>query len=177
MDQPYSVISHGSLSDIYNMAVATPMEGCFVEVGVYRGGSLWHLARAANGRKLYAYDTFTGMPPVMDTEGIDIIIPGHFSDTVLEQVKAAVPEAIYCVGIFPDTLVEMPSISFAHIDCDHYKSIKACIEIFGPKMLPGGIMLFDDYNCVGPGANMAVEEFYPRDTLKVTGSGKFYKQF
>lgn len=172
MSCPPTLIGEDVLAHMCKLLSTTPQDGCVVEVGVYKGGSLWHLVRAAAGRPVYAYDTFTGIPYKDD---IDSHAVGDFNDTSLAAVQAAVPTAIYAVGEFPDSLVTMPPIAFCHVDCDQYRAVKACIDVLGPRMLPGGVMWFDDYGCL-QGAIKAVEEAFASRIEIVTG-GKAIVRF
>jgi O-methyltransferase len=152
-----SLVHIDTIREFISLARDTP-PGCFVEVGVYQGGTAAHLNRLAveQNRKLFLYDTFTGIP---EKSPIDRHIVGDFSDTSIELARAAAPDAQIIVGIFPGTLIEMPPIAFAHIDCDQYASVKACCEVLGPRMVEGGVMWFDDYYCLD-GATAAVNECF-----------------
>lgn len=57
-------------------------EGCFVEVGVWKGGTA---SRLQELRTLYAYDTFEGMP---FAEEEDYHKEGDFNDTNYTMVKS-----------------------------------------------------------------------------------------
>lgn len=141
-------------------AVAWAMPpGCIVELGVYKGGSARYLAEIARGqgRKLYLYDTFAGIP-VRDP--IDTHRIGDFADTSMQAVAEAVPDAVLVPGVFPDSLIEMPPIAFCHVDADQYQSVKAACERLGPLMAKGGVMVFDDYGQLA-GATRAVDECFP----------------
>lgn len=153
---PTSLVGAGAIEDLCLIAAAAP-PGCFVEFGVYQGGTAWHLAKIARqqDRLLYLYDTFTGIPCKADIDPHRI---GDFSDTTLAQVMRAIPEAIYCVGTFPDTLVNMGPIAFVHVDADQYQSIKDAIRLFVPRMVRGASIVFDDYKCLA-GADQAIAEW------------------
>lgn len=155
--QPNSLVGIDAIADLCGFARSGP-PGCFVEFGVYQGGSAWHLAQLAReqGRALYLYDTFTGMPFAGENDSHK---PGAFGDTSLEAVKAAIPDAIYCVGVFPETLVEMPPIAFVHVDADQYQSLKDAFRVFVPLMASGATIVFDDYLCNLPGADLAIHEW------------------
>ena len=130
--------------------------GCFVEVGVYRGGTAWHLAQIARERRvsLHLFDTFTGMP-FADPEDQDDA--GSFGETSLAEVRAAIPDAMFHVGVFPSTLpVALTGIAFLHCDCDQYRSVSAVIRELWPRMVPGGIAAFDDVDT--PGGRRAIRE-------------------
>lgn len=151
-----SLVSIDAINDLCGYAAESP-PGCFVEFGVYKGGTASYLAQIARmqGRSLFLYDTFCGMPFQGD---MDKHAVNDFADTSLEAVKKVIPDAIFCVGTFPESVVPMPPIAFAHIDADQYQSIKDAIRIFVPLMVTGGIMVFDDYNCL-ESANQAIHEW------------------
>ncbi|MGM3941125.1 TylF/MycF family methyltransferase, partial [Salmonella sp. NW387] len=50
---------------------------------------------------------------------------------------------------------------FVHVDVDLYQPTRDSIQFFYPRMVPGGIMLFDDYGSgmQSPGAARAVDDF------------------
>lgn len=158
----HSVIGLGCLEDMAALASRTP-PGEFVEVGVYKGGSALYLARVASAqsRRLYLYDTFTGMPLADPAKG-DKHHVGDFSDTSAEAVQRLIPSAILRPGVFSGGLFVPVPVAFAHIDCDQYESLRTCFEVIVPHMVPGGIMLLDDVgNPEGglDGANLATAEF------------------
>lgn len=158
--KPLSLVGDDAQESMLLVAATTPPEGCIVEVGVYRGGTAWRLATLARARgvPLYLYDTFTGIP-FRNVEKGDRHVVGDFSDVNETEVRLAIPDAIFCKGVFPDTLVEMGPISFVHCDCDQYQSVKDVITYLYPKLLPGGIIVFDDYSCL-EGATRAVDEHF-----------------
>jgi len=169
---PPSEVSAPALRMLVSLASATP-SGAFAEVGVYKGGSAYHLARVAReqSRELHLFDTFTGLPPKgpQDFHFGD----GTFGDTSEAAVRAVVPGAIIHAGLFPATLPEdMPPAAFVHVDCDRYQSVKDCIVAFRPLLVPGGVMLFDDYDGI-TGAIQAVDEAFPGGVER-TPEGKGY---
>lgn len=135
--------------------------GDFVEVGVYKGGSAIALAEVAReqNRRLFLFDTFYGIPlrGPEDTHKV-----GDFGDTSLEAVRAAIPDAIIVQGIFPYSLTEgtLDRVAIAHIDVDQYTSTLFAAQALEHFMVPGGVMIFDDYDVLA-GAKLAVEEAFP----------------
>ena len=173
MEQPPSLIGPPALAELMRLAEAAP-NGRMVEVGVYQGGSAWCLATIAEQRavELHLFDTFRGIP---HEAAIDYHSVGDFSDTSVEAVKQAIPTAIFHVGIFPVTLPEdLADFGFVHVDCDQYQSIRDCIKHLGPRMLPKGIMVFDDYGHL-EGANQAVEELLGKPPR--SPGGRYYWVF
>jgi len=113
--------------------------------------------------QLHLFDTFEGMP---DTGAADFHKGGDFKDASFDQVRRFVanPErVVFHQGFIPDTFRDLPDerIAFAHVDVDIHDSIMACCEFIYPRLLPGGVMVFDDYGfCSCPGARLAVDRFF-----------------
>ena len=169
---PLSLVSQVCADAMIEAASSTPV-GCLVEVGVYKGGTafLLHDLAQRQQRKLYLYDTFTGIPWKSLVDVHDI---GEFSDTSVESVQRCCPQAIVCAGIFPASAVEMGPVAFAHLDCDQYRSYQESIEYLSPRMVPGGIIWFDDSTQLY-GARLAVMEHFG-ERVKLH-KGKHYVEF
>jgi O-methyltransferase len=145
MMRPESLINDQQLEAMAEMAAGCP-RGCFVEVGVYKGGSAWFLAEVARrqGRELHLFDTFLGIP-VRDAGDEHQI--GDFGDASLDAVRRAIPDAFFHVGMFPDTIPpDLGEIALVHCDCDQQRSVTAVLEHLWPRLVPGGVMVFDDMN-------------------------------
>lgn len=159
-----TLLSPDAIKTLRAQAASCP-PGAFVEVGVYKGGSAWHLAEIAKQqrRKLYLYDTFSGVPFADDVHGA-----GAFTDCRAADVEKAIPDAVVIEGTFPESLIEMGPVAFVHADCDHYQSIKAvCLEM--PRLMaPGGKILFDDFGCLDE-ATRAVRDHFRRFTITREG--------
>jgi len=154
-----SAISESNLKYLADVAATAP-SGAFVEVGVYRGGSAQRLYWVAErqGRALHLFDTFEGIPHKSEFDHHNV---GDFADGVdLIAMREAMPRATFYKGIFPDTLPEtLTRIAFVHDDSDQYESTRAVIERLYPKLVPLGIIYFDDYwtpTC--PGSRRAIDE-------------------
>ncbi len=146
---------------------ATPLGGEVAEVGVYRGGTAKlfgnMLSRAGIDRMIHLFDTFEGMPETSAER--DLHKRGDFADTSLEGVSKYLSDGSFSLhkGFFPDTAtpIKDKKFSFVHVDVDIYKSVLDCCEFFYTRLLPGGIMIFDDYGFIScPGAKQAVDEFF-----------------
>jgi predicted O-methyltransferase YrrM len=140
-------------------ALAAPA-GAFVEVGVYHGGTAWHLARGAvaQGRPCYLYDTFSGIPYRAPLDDHNV---GDFADTSLEQVQADIPSAQCVPGIFPASAREMGPIAFVHLDCDQERSYADALAYFDTRMVRGGVIWCDDVPCLR-GAEAALRAYCER---------------
>lgn len=143
------------------------LQGIYMECGVYNGGTARLVADALElletKQQLYLFDTFEGMPR---TSEFDLHEAGDFKDVTIKAVKQFVghqDKVIFHKGFIPDTFDEalITSIAFAHIDVDIYDSVLACCKFIYPRLLPGGVMIFDDYGFAScPGARRAVDSFF-----------------
>ncbi len=151
--------------DQYLRSVAG-LPGDVAEIGVYRGGTARLLARTAaeEGRTVHLFDTFAGMPATDPQK--DLHREGDFADTSLEAVRAFLhdlPNVRFYPGFFPATTgpVEGLRFAFVHVDVDIHDSVRDCCAFFLPRLVPGGVMVFDDYGFLScPGAREAVDVFF-----------------
>jgi Macrocin-O-methyltransferase (TylF) len=144
--------------------------GHIVEFGSYKGGQaifMSHVAkRVLPGVKVYAFDTFRGMPAT--DSSIDAHNAGDFSDVDIDELRAFCREheldnLELVQGLFEDTapalLPRIESVSLAHIDCDIKSACVFSYDVVKPYMVTGGYYVFDDAttsSCLG--ATEAVEE-------------------
>lgn len=168
-----TLLSELALSGLYYLAMAAPRPGAFAEVGVYKGGSAQHLYDIArvDDRKLWLFDTFRGIPNQI--EGVDKHAVGDFGDVskddVARMVKRMPFDTTIVGGIFPGSAERVPAIceerfAFVHADADQFASTTAICAFFGPRMVPGGLILFDDYPWLD-GCRHAVDEAFPGRTI------------
>lgn len=155
-------------------AIAPP--GPFIEVGVFQGGTAWHLSRlaAAQDRELWLYDTFTGTPHEGPHDSHKV---GDFSACSVEDIRAALPHAHVIQGVFPQSargveFFPQEAVAFAHLDCDQEQSYRDALAFIVPRMARRGILWFDDAPCL-PGACRAVESVFPLSQLELT-EGKWW---
>lgn len=171
---PASLVPFDVIDDLVRTAESVP-PGCFVEVGVYSGGTAWHLWQicAHQSRALHLFDTFAGMPFADPDDHHQV---GEF-EASLESVRKHIPEATYHVGVFPDTLPpDLSRIAFAHVDCDQRRSVAACIEHLWPRMIPGGVMWFDDYRDLLPAREAVDVVFRPKELTTVSRGRVFVRR-
>jgi len=141
------------------LAGVRELPGCVVELGVFEGATLQALAKACPEKPCYGIDTFSGLPAAAWREG-EIHKPGDFA-AQLEDVRAQMPSNVLLIpGLFPQSVVELnPDLDFcfAHVDFDFERSTEDAITWLGTRMVPGGLMVFDDWrwaNC--PGVERAI---------------------
>lgn len=146
------------------------LPGAIVEVGVYRGGLVEKLARQFPDKPVFGFDTFEGLP-VRDYSAGEVHKPGDFGDVSFSEISrsaAAYPNLKLVKGYFPESGNPNMLVCFAHIDVDFYLSTKRAIEFLWPRTVPGGILVFDDYDWKDcPGVKKALHECFG-DTVRLT---------
>lgn len=130
------------------------LAGSIIEVGVWRGGTGCLIAKAAEGIPVYLCDTFSGVVNVgeMDTR----YKGGEHNDTSVEIVKKLaesmnLPSVQVCQGIFPTDTAHLvgDTFRFVHLDLDVYESTRQSLDFLWPRLVTGGIVVFDDYGTHG----------------------------
>jgi len=158
----------------------TGLPGHIVECGVYKGASLVRFAsfrqllESPHSRKIVGFDTFGKFPR---GEGIDES-DSAFIDRFEQDGAAITPEALHKVLahksfenvelIAGDILETVPAyaqanpefrIALLHIDVDVYEPSLVTLRHFYDRVVPGGLIVLDDYGTVS-GETTAVEEFF-----------------
>lgn len=146
--------------------------GDYAELGTYRGNYARIIySRMAENASLYCFDTFAGFPEASvrkesETTGLEVSTE-NFSDTSQAQVTETIvgqsspQNLVLRKGEFPQTFagLEDRAWRFVLLDADLYAPIKSGLEIFWPRLVPGGIILVHDYMGWYAGAKLAVHEF------------------
>ena len=153
----YEKIKLFTLVDIYrcyelwSIAKQTEnIDGDILEVGVWRGGTGAIIAKAAQSKKVFLADTFSG---VVKTSTKDPSYSGgEHSDTSIQLVENLMTSLdlkniSLLQGIFPDTTGDLftEKIALLHCDVDVYESAKDIVEWALPKLSIGSVIVFDDY--------------------------------
>jgi hypothetical protein len=162
---PPSQVGPETIAELIATARGTP-PGAFLEVGVYQGGTAWHLWKLAREqqRDLFLFDTFNGIPyaePNLDSHKV-----GDFAGVDAFEIHRLLPGAIIVEGIFPESAepMELPALAFVHLDCDQYRSVKEAALYLREYVVPGGIIWLDDSPCLA-GAMRAAREVFGDDLL------------
>ena len=162
-------------------------EGRFfiAEAGTYRGRGLKAMLEraAALGVRVHitGLDSFEGLPPLSDVdqaeapENAAYLRRRLFADTTEREVQAFLADRdadgfTLVKGFFDQTLPTLPERRYlmAVIDCDLYSSHMDCMTYFYDRLLPGGVMFFDDYHSLQyPMAAKAINKFLARKPEKL----------
>jgi len=119
--------------------------GLIAEFGVFRGVTLSLLAKQFYPRIIHGFDSFEGLPEDW-RQGYKkgkFNLPAHNSIQFPENSKLH-------VGWFNDTIPAFSKeysekVALLHIDCDLYSSTKIILDNLGNRLVPGSILIFDEY--------------------------------
>jgi O-methyltransferase len=155
---------------IYQVSRLAGAGANLAEIGVYKGGGTYFIAAAANKffpakPLIHAFDTFEGHPADIHPDLDGGHYPGAFRDTSFAEVKqylSVFDNVVLHQGRFQDKCgaVSGQPFAFVHIDVDIYSATRDCLEFFADVMIPGGIILVDDYGFTTcRGSKEAVDAF------------------
>jgi predicted O-methyltransferase YrrM len=161
--------------DFYRQVASRTDWTRFVEVGVYTGASVCFLAqelkkRGAAAFDLYAVDLWeraneTGYSDLK----MDLAVWNTFCQRMQQTNTTKNIQVMKVDSVMASKLFQNESVDFVFIDADHsYEAVRQDIEVWLPKIKPGGMLAGHDYGepC---GVKQAVDEkFGPR--VKTTGS-------
>ena len=121
-------------------------------------------------KTVFAMDSFSGFPRIGEEDDGEQFV-GRFGDVDYDEVVTAtahVPNLKLIRGDYRDTVPAFAfrPISLLFLDCDLYESYHLCLKHLWPMVVPGGVALLEDHNCM-PGATQAVREFFGPDISKV----------
>ncbi len=177
------------------------INGNFVECGVAGGGTSGLLAAVlkeydSTGRKLFACDSYSGMPPSDENDmyngiqaeqsnwGTGTCAAPESSVLSLCQKLGAEDRLITVKGYFCDTLPiwkeQMGAIAFLHMDGDWYSSTRDILVNLYDRLVPGAFVQIDDYGH-WDGCRKAVHEFEQERGLhfelhKCDGTGVWFRK-
>lgn len=154
----------------------TKVPGNVAEVGAFRGGSAFFIAttfRMALGADvtMHVIDTFEGHPEPAISEHDVFQAPGQFSRTSYDEVRQLLAPFPQLTVHKSDVIPLLPQLEDAryrlvHIDTDLYQPTIDCLEYFGARMSPGGVIVVDDYSSKKcPGVPKATSEYLERTDL------------
>ena len=153
------------------------IKGDLAEVGVYKGRSAKIICLAKGKRPLHLFDTFAGLPSADHRIDPAFLYKGLYAASFFEVKKylKKYQNVYYYKGVFPKTAgrVKNRKFSLVHLDCDTYKSTKASLEFFYPRMNRGGVIVSHDYFGPAKGVTKAFDEYFQNKQeilIKLPGS-------
>ncbi len=166
---------HYTLTKLLQQTEPIINQGMVAECGCWRGLSSYQIA--ANLKKMdfnqafLIFDSFEGLSEYDEEDKNNVMTDEeenchrkHFAcsmDVVIKNLEDF-DFIDYKKGWIPSRFKEASELafSFVHIDVDMFQPIWDSLEFFYPRLIPGGIIVLDDYGYLNfPGAKKAVDTF------------------
>lgn len=166
----------------------TGLPGDIFELGVYKAASLVRLATFRNllendfSRRIVGFDAFGRFPTEKLSLKTDLAFIEDFEKAGGDGLTAEEVQNIFQAKHFrnvvlnagnvfdtlPAYLERNPAtrIAFLHLDMDVKEPTTFALERLFDRVVPGGLIVLDDYNAVA-GETDAVDEFLARKKLKI----------
>lgn len=179
--------------ELYKSILNLP--GDVFELGVYKAASLVRLATFRNilendfSRKIVGFDAFGKFPTEKLSLENDLDFINYFENSGGEGLSVNEVEEIFKLKNFQNVtlnqgnvfetlneyLEKFPAtrIAFLHLDMDVKEPTVFALEELYDRVVPNGIIVFDDYTVVA-GETEAVDEFIAKKHLKLEKSGYNY---
>jgi hypothetical protein len=144
----YQACSVGKRYDIYSYVfdkyVQRPVD--YLEFGVYRGGSMrFALEKLGSDCNFFGFDSFEGLPEDW-YYGVD---KGEFRVLGMPQITNS--NVTFIKGLFEDSLptflssTTLKKFLVLHMDADLYSSTICVLRTLKDHIVPGVIVIFDEY--------------------------------
>ncbi|MBA3500108.1 MAG: TylF/MycF family methyltransferase [Myxococcota bacterium] len=187
--KPYTMTSLERMAALYDAVrylEANQIAGDFVECGVWRGGSAMNMALTllecgSHTRHLYLFDTFAGMS---EPTSEDVDVHGRLAQRMFDRSRTGESNA-WCYAPLETVQQNMSStgypedrlhlvkgkvedtlpgsaperIALLRLDTDWYESTRHELEHLFPRLVPGGVLILDDYGH-WRGARKAADEYF-----------------
>lgn len=139
------------------------VDGCIIECGVWRGGMIAGMADVLGAnREYYLFDSFEGLPDAKEIDGEGALAwqadkeSSNYHDNCTAEIewaqkamnKSKATNVTFLKGWFEDTIPQFQlkePIAVLRLDGDWYDSTMVCLEHLFPLVIPGGLIILDDY--------------------------------
>lgn len=134
------------------------LKGDFVECGVNRGFMSAAVMKyldfeKISDKKFYLFDTFCGLDEELVSAEEMAVYRNEYPDCheFVMRTLGCHSNVVVVKGLVPYTLdsVNIEKVAFLHIDMNCAAPERAAADFFWPKIVSGGILVFDDYGFEG----------------------------
>jgi hypothetical protein len=122
-----------------------PKAGIYAEFGVNSGGSINFIAKSAPHATIHGFDSFEGLP---EDWGGNNMAAGYFNRRgAFPKVRPNVKlhRGWFDASLKPFLVANPGDAAFLHVDCDIYSSTVTILESFRERIVPGTVIVFDEY--------------------------------
>ena len=169
----------------------------YFEFGCHSGRTFSAAVNAGRFLKMddlvcYAFDSFQGLPRTNKEDGYFktgtfFTNRQDFVDIVFQKTRTAISEdqiieGFYDTSLTPKLCGRLPNAGVIHIDVDLYSSTVLVLDFVAPLLVPGTLIIFDDWFSFpikkeSAGERRAFEEFLERNPQITAQPWKSYSTF
>lgn len=151
---PMLLSDAAALQILIAVRAARRLDGAMAEAGVFQGGSARLICHGKGDTSLHLFDVFETLQAAdaAMTSGDAATVRDHFRTThgqrsAVEALLAPYPAVHVHAGVFPETAdaVADERFAFVHLDLDLPGATRDALDFFHPRLVPGGILIGDDY--------------------------------
>lgn len=142
------------------------VEGDTIEFGCHAGASSFIILQVLEAGNHWCVDSFQGLSnpdPRLDGQDWEVGDLAISEDVLKSNLEEFHARLHVVKGWIPEVLQQLPEnlkFRLAHIDVDLYEPTRASLEYVAPRMVPGSVIVCDDYGSSGcPGARKALDDF------------------
>jgi O-methyltransferase len=155
--------------------IKSGIPGDLIETGIWRGGATVFMrgvlaAYGVTDRRVWAADSFKGVPPPTHPEDLGFDISAKFFPVLsvgVQEVRELFQryglldeQTVFLEGWFKDTLAkaDIRTLAVLRLDGDLYESTMDALNPLYAKVASGGFIIVDDYNAL-PQCERAINDF------------------
>ena len=161
-------------------------DGCWLLAGIWKGGSALFMKAIMEdlkiNKQMFLYDTFGKIPINNLTKNEDIIFANHFLNEknlpiidYREKVDSLFCEYklnhnVHFIKSDVNSLVaeQIPkNIAFVHLDLDFFEPTYCMLSLVYDKIIPGGIIIIDDYYLDLLNCKHAVDKYFEEKGINI----------
>jgi hypothetical protein len=123
------------------------VKGLYCEFGVYKGGSLDFFCQVARPKiHFHGFDSFRGLDEDwLDFKAGHLDLGSRPESFPFPAERVTIHEGMFAESI-PIFLAKYPErAAFLHFDCDLYSSTKTVLDLLHERIVPGTVLVFDEY--------------------------------
>lgn len=151
---PLLLTDAAALQILLGVRAARRLGGAMAEAGVFMGGSARLICETKGPAPLYLFDVFETLQGIAapSPAGQAAAVRRHFgavhgAEAAVARLLAPYPNVHMRPGLFPASAAGMPEtrFSFVHLDLDLPQGMHDALSWFHPRLLPGALLIGDDY--------------------------------
>ena len=184
------------VSKVFFLNLVSHLPGDIVELGVFKGSGIFAWAKineiiGKKNRRIFGFDFFDQQALLKDLSGVDkdmmrsLFEDRGFSGALAADLEQSLSERCQNIGLsnvglvkgdvsltVPEFLNERPGFRacLVNFDLDIYQPTLDVLNAIYDKVVPGGVLVFDEYGIDEWTESNAVDEFFQNKNIQILGT-------